>query len=436
MIFERMTEEGIMKHLKILFLFAVSLVFVCNHAAAWELNGVLREWNITPLRPYDIAVLKNGSIWMTVHDPSSGAWPFGKIFRFNPADGSTTEFSVPPAWGSCGFVQLVGGTDDTLWITDQEDRIVHFNPATATFTPFGLNGAVFNLPATPSDIALAPDGAVWFNCTTDRCLGRLDPTTGAWQRFAPSPADALPDHPNQLTVGPDGIVWFTVGHGAVPRLGRLNPGTKVFSLLDTVPFTGAMSPFGVIVLDGMIWFLDHQANQLVRYNPGSGVFTTYNTMPDLQDAHFLIADPDGIIWLTAFVTSRIGRFAPATGTFSTVAFAGGSAYPMGIALSPGGEVWWAETVSMDHGGTGRLTPVQPLGITIGNGAVWDMNNASMDMSCLRLFIKNGGEFDVGSGSILRCGRIQRDTGGTLIRGTGSIGYCLGFLPATMLLLGL
>ena len=352
-------RRGIMKCVTVLFLFIAGSLLLCSPVMAWDLKGALAEWDTTPWRPYDIEVLDNGQVWLTVHDPTSTDWPFGKIFKVDPTDGSITALTPPPPWVPIGFSQLVKDASNTLWITDQEDRIIHFIPP-ASWVEYPLTGAVFTLPATPNGIALAPDGSVWFTCTGDRCLGRLDPNasvTTRWKRFAPLPTNVLPDHPNQITVGPDGIVWFTVGHGAVPRLGRLDPSSGTFTLLDTLPFTGALSPYGVIVLEGMVWFLDHQANRLVRYNPSSGLFTTYNTLPDLQDAHFLVADPDGVIWLTAFVSDAIGTFDPETETFDSMPLARAGANPMGIALSPNGQVWWAETVETGHGGVGRFIPL-------------------------------------------------------------------------------
>ncbi len=424
-----------MKHIKWLYLFVAGSLLLCSSVMAWDLTGTLTQWDTTPLRPYDIEVLNDGSVWLTNHDPSSTDWPFGKIYKIDPADGSTTVYTPPPPWVPIGFSQLVKGASNTLWITDQEDRIIHFHPGSASWVAYSLTAPTFTLPATPSGIALAPDGSVWFTCTGDRCLGRLDPGTGTFQRFAPLPADELPDHPNQITVGPDGIVWFTVGHAVAGRLGRLDPATGNFTLWDTFPVTGAKTPYGVIVLEGMVWFLDHQADRLVRYNPSTGVFTAYNTLPDMDDSHFLVADPDGIIWFTGFVSDAIGTFDPETETFNSVALASG-ANPMGIALSPNGQVWWAETYSMGHGGAGRFIPDQPVGITIEDGATWYHGDASMDLHCLRLFIKDGGTFNLESGTISNCGRIVRDSGGTLIRGTGTISFCGGFLPATMLLLDL
>jgi len=138
-------------------------------------------------------------------------------------------------------------------------------------------------------------------------------------------------------------------------LGRLNPNTGIFDLW-TNPYPGILNPHGIAMVNSYVWFLDHHANLLVRFNPASSAFTTYSTLPSLQDPHFLVADPEGTLWMSGYVSATIARFDPSTGTFSHVSLAGVLSHPMGVARGPAGEIWTAETFEAGSGGAARFTP--------------------------------------------------------------------------------
>ena len=335
--------------------FVIGVLFLTGSALAEPLVGSLQEWNTSPLRPYDIVALNGGSIWMNTSEGNA-------VFTIDPLTGTTTAYTAPfiPA----RFHTIARAPDDTLWIADGEDRIVHFDPVSGVFTPYPLDAGVFTLPAEPFGVNVANDGSVWFTCWIDLCIGQFDPVSGTWQRFAPSPPGVLPDPPDEIAFKADGTVWFTMrSMSGNPGLGRLNPGTGLFDLW-TDPYPGAIDPFGIIVLNGQIWFLDHHANLLVRFNPASSTFTTYSTAPDLTDPHFLVADAYGYIWMSAFVSGTIGRFDPPTGTFSHVALGDPNSHPMGIALSPTGEIWCAESFTFDQGGVARFQQTMDVAVPI------------------------------------------------------------------------
>ena len=350
-----------------LMVMVVVMFCVCPFAMAWDLGGrVLQEWETTPLRPLDIAVTSTGVPYLTYYDEDAPDWPVGKVFTLNPMDGSTVVFQVPAGWGDTRFKMIDIGPGGGIWLSDMDDRIVKFDPTLVNpFIPYDLPRSgldpVFNDPSTPAGIRVAPDGLVWFTCEGDPCLGRLDPATNTWTRFPANLAETLPDPPVDVAFSGDGMVWFTVrsGPGSSPGLGRLNPATGEIRF-STYP--GARGPYGIQVVNGTVWFMDHQYLQadfdtgaLVRFDMVTLTFTVYETPADLGDPHFLVLDPDGIIWFTAFADSTIGTFDPTSETFNSRALSGTvPPSPMGIYLLPQGQVWWAETYEPLHGGAGRI----------------------------------------------------------------------------------
>ena len=337
----------------LLCLFILLSLCLFSPTMAWDLREVyLEEWDTSPLRPYDVTVLPDGSAWLTYYDTNAPDWPVGKIFTINPSDGSTTEFQAPPAWGDSAFQTIDRGPDSTLWIADIEDRIVNFDPSTETFTEYPLPDSDFDLPARPFGVSVAPDGKVWVTCWSDPCLGRYDPVAITWQRFEPLGGFGG-GAPVEIAFASDGTVWFTIMFGPSPGLGHFNPDTGEFSLWS---YDSAHTPFGIAEVDGTVWFLDHHRHgqgSLVCFDQASEDFTFFDMPDELTDPHFLVVDPDGIIWLTAAVSGAIGTFDPATEAFDNLTLSDPTAFPMGISMSST-EIWWAEAFFRDHGGVGRF----------------------------------------------------------------------------------
>ncbi len=79
----------------------------------------------------------------------------------------------------------------------------------------------FPLPranAFPHDVAVAPDGSVYYSDQSNSFIGQLDPVTGAVTDIAtPTPGSG----PHGIIVAPDGMIWYT--GNAHSNIGRLDP---------------------------------------------------------------------------------------------------------------------------------------------------------------------------------------------------------------------
>ena len=380
-----------MKHSRVAIfcILLVALFLLVTVEAYGQPSGTLEEWDTTPLRPFDIAVLSDGSAWLTVSDQNN---PSNIVFTINPADGSITAFVAP--FAGAKFQTLDRAPDDTLWIADYDlDQIVHFDPTTGVFTGYPLD-SVFGTDPQPFGVRVAPDGSVWFTCWWDRSLGRFDPVSGTWDRFDPSS-----DSPVEIAFSDDGAtVWFTmkIGVNQSPGLGRLDPATGSFDLWTSGYADPFVTPFGIAVVDNFVWFLDHGANLLVRFDPSTEEFAFFNTLPNLQDSHYFAVDTNGVFWITAYVSSAIGTFDPATGVFDYLSLSDLEAHPMGISVSPTGDIWWAETFDTGRGGVGRFTPPPPpqaVPVDIKPGSCPNPVNVKAK-GVLPVAILGTGEFDV------------------------------------------
>jgi len=313
----------------------VSLAVLMTGAAATagELPGYVRSWSTAPCRPYDVAVLSTGVPWLTCSDA---------VATIDVATGTATSYPLTGVDPAPAFNTLAVDAADRLWIADSSDRLVRFDPATGMFTVIPLPGDVFTLPALPFGVSVAPDGTIWFTCWEDPSLGRYDPVSGGFTRFAP--VGGLPSDPVEIAFDAAGIGYFTMrtSGGNPPGLGRIDSSTGAFQTwLD--PYPGAFNPWGIVRVGSVFWFMDHSASLIVRFDPATAMFTPWSTAPELIDGHYLVADDVGRLWFSAFGNNRLGRFDPATAVFDWKDIGQETPHPIGIARAADGSIWLADT---------------------------------------------------------------------------------------------
>ena len=150
----------------------------------------------------------DGILYFTKNDA-----PLGRI---------TTDGQVLPDAGA-PFQFNGNGLDahgDDIWVTDFNNSIQRYDIPTGVFTEFPT--PVDSGDADPLDVAVAPDGIVWFTEGIGQ-IGRLDPATGIITEFA------IEGFPREINIASDGAVWFTE-QLAPQAVGRLDPGTNNVTL--------------------------------------------------------------------------------------------------------------------------------------------------------------------------------------------------------------
>ena len=146
------------------------------------------------------------------------------------------------------------------------------------------------------DIAVAPDGAVWYADLLNSCIGKLDPVSGRFSEYSTASAGA---NPHGVTVDSAGIVWYAASqHG---RIGRMDPVTgrsREFSLPKEIRFVHT-----VLVHAGQVWFTGNPASaDWGTLDPNTGETRIY------EHRYLLVTASDSAVWIGLAATDPLIRF--------------------------------------------------------------------------------------------------------------------------------
>ena len=195
--------------------------------------------------PYALAVAGGGSIWAAlVHS--------GRIAECAPGEPVQIHDLGNPG---CRPSQLAVGPDGAVWFTrNGDDRIGRIESAAESFPVPAGSG--------PYGIAAGPDDALWFTAITGEAIGRIA-TDGTVSLFA------LPDGggmPSMITRGPDDALWFTLNRtGAIGRI-DVTGSITLHPLPD--PECG---PVGIAADGDALWFTELGAGRVGRMTPDGSV---------------------------------------------------------------------------------------------------------------------------------------------------------------------
>jgi signal transduction histidine kinase/ligand-binding sensor domain-containing protein/DNA-binding response OmpR family regulator/HPt (histidine-containing phosphotransfer) domain-containing protein len=251
-------------------------------------------------------------------------------------------------------IGLFKDRDGSFWATTKAGAVHRFETERPLFrsyrhhraNPQGLGkGAV--------TAAYAEDPAtLWIG--TDRGLNRVDRSTGqVTQVEQPAFARGV----SAIAKDPLGHLWFgTNGNGLV----RFDPGSGQFTTYShDASDARSLNHNRVTALRvdraGSLWAATDFG--LSRWEPATGGFSTFSPQPKgLVQYRSIAEDPDGVLWL-ATLSKGVQRFDPRTGTFKLFDDALRAAHPRGhnrvnsVHVDSKGTVWIAT-----FRGLGRLDP--------------------------------------------------------------------------------
>jgi virginiamycin B lyase len=225
-----------------------------------------------------------------------------------------------------------------------------------TFT-LSLRAATAFKPTWPTDVAVGPDGALWFTSSHGQgSIGRVT-TTGHIKRYTSPKLHG----PIAITDGPDGALWFTTSHS----IGRITTRGAITIYTDK----RLIAPVAITKgSDGSLWFADH--NEELGEGGSIGRISTTGAIRIYRDPRInapagITSGPDGAIWFTNTSGGSIGRI-DKTGRlnfFTDRRIAG----PQAITAGPDGALWFT-MLGLFTMGPGRDVPEAIGRITV-DGAV-------------------------------------------------------------------
>lgn len=159
--------------------------------------------------------------------------------------------------------------------------------------------------------------------------------------------------PYDIALGPDGNLWFT---SANPRIGRIAPDGTITTFSDGLT-AGA---YGIAAgPDGNLWFVG--IGYVGRITPTGAVTLFRNGIADNAYLRDIVAGPDGNLWFTDFGASRKpGRIGRITVDGVVTFFSDGlspTSNPTQITVGPDGNLWFSQdNVLAPDKRVGRIAP--------------------------------------------------------------------------------
>lgn len=249
--------------------------------------------------------------------------------------------------GRHGPHSLAQGPDGRFWITNAlSSTLMAFDPEEKTFEvyPIGVDALY------PHTIRIDRDGDVWFTLAASNQVARFEPRSGTFtiidlpsngflrwisDAFFPLIIKVAAWFPRQnlhldlshhkwtgegrevlnmpygIDVNPvDGGIWYAKLYA--DRIGHIDPETLAITEFET-PLDGPRRPR--FDRNGILWIPSFDDNALMRFDPKSGEFRTYE-FPQLAPGEYetpyaLNVHPEtGDVWITSNLSDRIFRFDP------------------------------------------------------------------------------------------------------------------------------
>ncbi len=234
-------------------------------------------------------------VWFTYNDT---------LAYVNDAGGFTKAITYPG--GSPQYIAI--DPEDDVWITlVATSQVVEYSPLLkSTIMTSSLPKSVIL-----QGITVAQDGKVWFAEAGAKKLGLLVPcgsSTCTSREFSPPPGIVL-YAPIQVAVDPDGIVWFT-DHGS-NQFGSYDSVTNAWRLYPVGYCTGYCSdvlPNAIWYSNGKIWFSEHIAGRISSFHKATSVLTEY-IIPSNGDTPLSWWAAPGInnlVWFASYALGEIG----------------------------------------------------------------------------------------------------------------------------------
>lgn len=289
--------------------------------------------------PVGITTDRAGNVWFAEDAVDA-------IVEYSPSNGSFRTFSIPTGRHIAWIWFLVFGDGGNLWFSDESQSLLwRLNPGTGEFANFTAGGAF--------PLALAydsPRSRLWFtSLRTDQvgyfALSGGEARVGRVVNFsAPTPGTGVAG----VAVAPNGDVFVAESFQA--KILELNGSDLGVLRVWSLP-TGSQ-PVGLALDEarGRVWFTNHASSFFGYVSLQSSGYFEYPTSTLFQQGSYTVTLPywiqissSGDVWFNEHFANKIARFDPSDMQLTEFAIPSNNSQPLRFALDDArGVVWFTE----------------------------------------------------------------------------------------------
>ncbi|MBF0368449.1 MAG: hypothetical protein HQL52_03235 [Magnetococcales bacterium] len=291
------------------------------------------------------------------------------------------EFQLPEGMSAIQDLAVDTASGDVWFVEKVGRQLGRFHLADQTF-------ATHSLPEAWGDVGFAtmtrgPDGTLWFTVNRGvqvveetHYLGAFDPTKGVFSQHPLPPGSA----PEALQVALDGVVWFLDPDANSVR--AYDPRDQ--SLRDFAIPTPHAQPRGIaLARDGLVWFSEPNINRIGKLDPKSGEVTEYDIPTPFANPGAITVDGRGLVWFVEMTSNRLGLFYPDLERFDEAEIPTPRGLPVALAADQENRIWISELRG------NQMTRFDPAEATFTSVAVPTFNSLpgeiSLDLERQRLW---------------------------------------------------
>ncbi|MBC7226202.1 MAG: PAS domain S-box protein [Thermoflexales bacterium] len=281
-------------------------------------DGTVTHYRHDPADPHS---LLHDHVTALYQDPTGAIWvgTGAGLDRLDPETGGFTHFVYDPddpnSVGPGAVKVIYGDRAGALWIgTEEPGTLSRLDPKTGRFTVYRYDpDRPDGFPNTYGVRAILEDreGSLWLG--TYNGLVRFDPRTGTFTPYRHDPEDPhslSDDFVWSLYEDAEGTLWVGT-HSGLNRLDNRETGRfTVYAVEDGLPNDSIAAILGDDA--GYLW-LATMGGGLVRFDPRTETFRTYDESDGLQSMHFIpgaaFRSADGELFFGG--TGGLNRFRPA-----------------------------------------------------------------------------------------------------------------------------
>ena len=239
-----------------------------------------------------------GATAATLAGPALLGWPLG----VSAADYRVRYFPARPGARSR---DVALAPDGTVWYCGQRDgTLTRLDPSDGALHPVSLGEG-----AAPHGVVWGPDGAFWVTEGGQNAIARLDPD-GDKVDLIPLPSDFARANLNTGVFDNDGTYWFTGQNGVY---GRVDPAS---GRIEAWPSPGGRGPYGITVTpQGEVWYASLAGSHIAHVDRESGAARVVKPPTAGQGARRVWADSRGRLWVSEWNSGQVSVHDPAEGTW-------------------------------------------------------------------------------------------------------------------------